>query len=54
MPVDSSMLTIVTVVQQFMVKFIGAMSWEENTGDYKNCLKFHEAKWPLDFIGGSY
>jgi hypothetical protein len=26
MPVDSSMLTIVTVVQQFMVKFIGAMS----------------------------
>jgi hypothetical protein len=26
----------------------------ENGGHYKNCLKSHEAKWPLEFIGGSF
>jgi hypothetical protein len=38
------MLRIVSVVQQFMTEFNGAVLGGENSGRYKNCLKSHEAK----------
>jgi hypothetical protein len=29
--------------------------WRRQNNDHlKNCIKTHEAKWPLDFIGGKY
>jgi hypothetical protein len=46
------MLTVVTVVQQIMTEISGAMS-EEEKKHHKNCLKTHEPKWPLEFIGPS-
>jgi hypothetical protein len=26
----------------------------ENNGQNKNCIKLHEAKWQLEFMGGKY
>jgi hypothetical protein len=41
-----NLLRIVTVVEQLMTEFNGAVSegGGENSGHYKNCLKSHEAK----------
>jgi hypothetical protein len=38
------MLRIVTVVLKFMTEFNAAVSGGENSGNYKNYLKSHEAK----------
>jgi hypothetical protein len=49
------MFTVVeTVFQQIMTELSGAELEEQNNGHHKNCIKTHEAKWPLEFIGGKY
>jgi hypothetical protein len=42
-----NMLLVVTVVQQIMTEFGGAVSEESNRVYYQNCITSHETKWPL-------
>jgi hypothetical protein len=32
----------------------GRIRRRHNNGHHKNCIQTHEAKWPLEFIGGKY
>jgi hypothetical protein len=46
------MFRVVTMVfQQVMTELNGAETEEDNSGHHKNCIKTHEAKWLLEFIG---
>jgi hypothetical protein len=45
---------VATIFQQIMAELIGTEVEEENNGHHKNCIKNHETKWPLEFIGGKY
>jgi hypothetical protein len=40
---------VATLFQQF-----GRVTRRQNSGQHKNCIKSHEAKRPLEFIGGKY
>jgi hypothetical protein len=46
---------VATVFQQVMTELNGAGSEEDKImAITKNCIKIHEAKWPLEFIGGKH
>jgi hypothetical protein len=52
-PLDN-MLRVVTVVQQIMAEFNGAVSKEDKNSDqYQNYNKTLETKWPLEFLDPS-
>jgi hypothetical protein len=49
-PNVSCVFRVATVKQQIMTVQWRCIREGENSGQYENCLKPNEAKWPLDFI----
>jgi hypothetical protein len=48
----NDMLKVVTTIfQQIMTAQWDRVRKRQNNGHHKICIKIHEAKWPLDFIG---
>jgi hypothetical protein len=51
---DDMFTVVATIFQQILTAQWGRSRRRQKIGHHKNCIKTHEAKWPLDSIGGKY
>jgi hypothetical protein len=50
---NGTFTAVATAFQQITTELSGAESEEDRNGYHRNSIKTHEAKWPLEFIGGN-